>query len=174
MDGELAALKNRYQKVNKMKQAKVSFQLRRLACSLKKTSAKWGKKSRSNLSRRPAAAGRGVLARPPAVRGTDTVHHSREPEQRCGGRERPAGGEAVSEGKRPTHVWCRRAQRPSVEKPPEPDKGSQRTQIILQHITVTYTFLIGNKPGIALGHLDRLNCDFPGRSPVQERQHSFL
>lgn len=61
----------------------------------------------------------GVLALPPAVHRTDTVHHSTNPQQRFGGRERETCHEAVSNFKHPTHEWCRSSQRPTVEKPSE-------------------------------------------------------
>lgn len=73
-----------------MKQAKVSFQLKKTGMQLDED-RNGEKRSVSNQflvgsDDRPSV--RGVLALPPAVHRTDTVHHSTKPEQRCGGRER--------------------------------------------------------------------------------------
>lgn len=60
-------------------------------------------KSVSGWLRRPTdrPSVRGVLALPPAVHRTDTVHHSTKPEQRCGGRERSS---SLNTPPRPTNT----------------------------------------------------------------------
>lgn len=77
-DGQLAAIKKRYlkkKKVTKMKQAQVSFQLKETGMQLdqdQKGEKGVSFKSVSGRFRRF----RGVLALPPAVHRTDTVHRS--------------------------------------------------------------------------------------------------
>lgn len=125
--------------------------------------------------------GSSVLARPPTVHRTDTVHHSTKPEQRLGGRERETCHEAVWNSNHPTQVWCSSTKDLLWRNHQNWTQNTQRIQIILQHIIVKYTFLIGKNPELNLGHVyhKQLNCFWcfvvqTGCFSVRKHQHSLI